>query len=101
MSNGGWIRLSGAFPRQNEIEVAVENGGTIDARSIIVDNVTASVDQGGRIFAMPTASLDATVSHGGVITYWGNPRVRRSMLDGGAVQKGTPGELTADLFDDF
>ena len=100
MSNGGWIRTSGSFPRQGEIEVEVDNGGTIDIRSIAVDRVDASVDQGGRIFTVAGASLLATVTHGGVITYWGNPRVSRSILDGGVVQKGDAGELNASLEND-
>lgn len=100
MSNGGWIRTSGSFPRQGQIEVEVDNGGSIDTRSMVVDNVTASVDQGGRILTVPGASLSARVSHGGVITYWGNPRVRRSIEDGGVVQKGEAEELTASLFED-
>ena len=100
MSNGGWIRVLGPFPRQGEIEVEVDNGGTIDTRSMVVDKITASVDQGGRIFAMPTSWLYASISHGGVITYWGNPQVKRSILDGGVVQKGEAEELTASLFED-
>ena len=100
MSNGGWIRTSGSFPRQEDIEVEVDNGGTIDIRSMPVDQVDASVDQGGRIFTLAGASLLATVTHGGVITYWGNPRVSRSILDGGVVQKGEAEELTASLYDE-
>jgi len=95
MSDGGWIRVSGAFPRQGEIEVEVDNGGTIDTRSMAVDKVTASVEQGGRIFTVPGSLLFARVSHGGVITYWGNPRVRRWIEDGGVVQKGDAEELGA------
>ena len=100
MSNGGWIRISGSFPRQDEIVVEVDNGGTIDTRSMVADKITASVDQGGRILTVPGTSLNARVSHGGVITYWGNPRVRRSIEDGGVVQKGEEEERTASLFED-
>jgi hypothetical protein len=95
MSDGGWIRISGSFPRHGEIEVEVDNGGTIDARSMVVDKVTASVDQGGRILTVPGTWLLARVSHGGAIIYWGNPQVRRSIEDGGAIQKGDAEELNA------
>src|SRR4029079_9116295 len=37
MSNGGWIRTSGSFPRQGEIEVEVDNGGAVDNCSIAID----------------------------------------------------------------
>lgn len=100
MSDGGWIRTSGNFPRQGEIEVEVDNGGTIDTRSMLIDKVIASVDQGGRILTVPGAWLFARVSHGGAITYWGNPRVRRSIEDGGVVQKGEADELKASLGND-
>src|SRR5215212_3007876 len=97
LSNGGWIRTLGEFPRQGEIEVEVSNGGTIDTRSMPADRVTASVDQGGRILTVTGVALFATVSHGGVIIYWGNGRVTRSILDGGVVQKGEADDLTASL----
>ena len=100
ISNGGWIRTIGSFPRQAEMEVEVRNGGTIDTRSMVADKVTASVDQGGRILTVPGVSLSATVSHGGAITYWGNPRVMRSIEDGGVVQKGEADELSASLLND-
>jgi len=95
VANGGWIRSEGSFPPQAEIEIAVSNGGTIDTRSMVVDRVTASVDQGGRILTVPRVLLSATVSHGGVITYWGNARVRSSIEDGGSVARGAADEINA------
>jgi hypothetical protein len=93
VANGGWIRSEGSFPRQAEIEIEVSDGGTIDTRSMVVDRVTASVDQGGRVLTVPRVSLSARVSHGGVITYWGSARVKSSIEDGGSVKKGVADEI--------
>jgi len=90
VSNGGSLQLIGVFPAQSSIEAAVEQGGTIDIRSIAADRVAASVYSGGRIFANARNTLDATIESGGVVTYWGEARdVRKSVRDGGVVQRGT------------
>jgi hypothetical protein len=97
VSNGGTVQSRGAFPAQAAIEAGVEQGGTIDIRSIGADSVTASVDAGGRIFTHPGEKLAATVVSGGVITYWGDVRVQRSVRDGGVVAKGTPADARRPL----
>ena len=88
VENGGRLVLAGDFPRQPSLAVAVSNGGALDARALAADRVTASVAQGGMIFARPLARLDAAVSHGGAITYWGDPQVQRAISHGGVVQRG-------------
>jgi len=90
VSDGGTLRADGAFPAQSAIEADVENGGTIDIRSIAADAVDASVYSGGRIFTNPRATLAGSVESGGIITYWGDVRVRKSVRDGGIVLRGTP-----------
>ncbi|HKY97870.1 MAG TPA: DUF2807 domain-containing protein [Gemmatimonadaceae bacterium] len=97
ISNGGWIRTVGSFSGQSELSARVAHGGTIDARSMLVDNVNAAVEQGGRIFTSPRTSLTANVYQGGVVLYWGNPRVQRSIRKGGVVQKGTAAEFAVPL----
>jgi Putative auto-transporter adhesin, head GIN domain len=89
VSNGGTVQSVGAFPAQAAITAAVEQGGTVDIRSIPADAVDASVDSGGRIFTTPRMTLAATIVSGGGITYWGDPRVKRAVRDGGVVAKGT------------
>jgi hypothetical protein len=89
VSNGGTLQIAGAFPAQASIEADVEQGGMIDIRSIAADAVDASVDSGGRIFTSPRETLTATIDSGGAITYWGDPRVRRSVRHGGVVVRGT------------
>lgn len=96
-SDGGRIQSRGSFPRQAEIEAAVRNGGTVDIRSMVVDRVNASVEEGGRIFAMPQVALSASIVNGGEITYWGDAHVDSSVRHGGAVTKGTAAEADKPL----
>ena len=92
VTDGGTLQSSGSFPRQAEIRVAVNDGGTIDIRSMSVDTVTASVNSGGRIFTRPQTALSASVADGGIITYWGDARVNKSIKGGGVVTRGTAAE---------
>jgi regulator of protease activity HflC (stomatin/prohibitin superfamily) len=90
VSNGGMLRTLGTFPAQASLEVAVEQGGTLDVRSIVADRVVASVYSGGRIFTNARQTLDAKVDSGGVVTYWGDvENVHKSVHNGGVVQRGT------------
>ena len=97
VADGGWIQSRGSFPRQAEIRVAVESGGTIDIRSMAVDTVTASVNSGGRIFTRPQIAMSASVADGGIITYWGAARVTRSIQRGGVITRGTAAEASQPL----
>lgn len=99
LANGGRIQSVGSFPGQADLRVAVAHGGTIDVRSMAVDRVNASVEQGGRILTVPRGSLSARVNQGGVITYWGNARVGSSVEHGGVVNKGSPEEINVPLSD--
>lgn len=97
VAHGGIIESRGNFPQQAEITVAVNNGGTIDLRSINAERVSASIDQGGRIFTSPRASMVASVSNGGKITYWGDAYVQSSVHKGGDVAKGEAGAADRPL----
>jgi hypothetical protein len=98
MAHGGSLQTLGAFPDQQSIEAHVEQGGTIDIRSLAAGRVVASVYSGGRIFTNPGKVLDATVEWGGIVMYWGDVEdVRRSVRHGGVVTRGTAEDLkTAD-----
>lgn len=95
--DGGTIEVRGGFPPRKEIRVAVSQGGTIDIRSLTVDSVSASVDQGGKILTKPQSAMIASVRQGGNITYWGDARVRSSVRQGGVVTKGTADEADKPL----
>ena len=96
-AHGGRVQSSGDVPRQSQLTVAVAHGGAIDVRSMVVDRVTASVEQGGAIFTVPRAWLFARVSQGGVITYWGDAQVRSSVGRHGGVNKGRADQINAPL----
>ena len=68
VSNGGSLQSVGAFPAQAAISAEVEQGGTIDIRSMAPAAVDASVYSGGRIFVNPREQLVGTVKSGGAIT---------------------------------
>ncbi len=104
VTGGGVIQSVGSFPRQGSIGVHVENGGTIDIRSMKVEAVAARVQSGGRILAKPQESLAAHVSQGGVVTYWGAPNVHSRVEQGGVVGRGVAadaGRPLAELGPDF
>ena len=89
VSNGGILRSVGAFPVQGSIDVHVEQGGTLDVRSLPADRVDASVYSGGRIFTSCHKTLNASVKSGGNIVYWGDVAdLHKSVKDGGAIQRG-------------
>jgi hypothetical protein len=96
-AHGGWIHTRGSFPRQAELAVTVDNGGTIDIRSMPVASLTASVLSGGRILAQPLTEMVARVVQGGNITYWGNARVRQSIEHGGVIVRGSPSDADEPL----
>ena len=89
VSNGGTLQSLGTFPAQAAIRAEVEQGGTIDIRSMAPAAVDASVHSGGRIFTNPRETLAGTVTSGGGITYWGAVRVKQTVRDGGAVARGS------------
>jgi hypothetical protein len=97
LSNGGSIQSRGSFPRQDDLAVTVNHGGTIDVRSMVANRVTAAVNHGGRILTVPQAVLAAKVIQGGAITYWGDARVSSSTEHGGVVQRGDADERDLPL----
>lgn len=99
VEDGGIVATHGDFPRQGECRAAVEDGGTIDMRSMAVTDVAATVHSGGRILTKPGGALVAKVVQGGAVTYWGSPRVASSVDHGGVVARGRPGDLGRELDD--
>lgn len=97
VSNGGAMETSGTFPQQASLAIDVDNGGAIDARALTVDEVVASVREGGMILAAPGIKMVASVDQGGVIRYWGTAKVRAAVHQGGLVEKGTPADRARTL----
>lgn len=88
VTDGGWLRCAGTFPEQASLAAAVESGGTLDLRSMKVNDVSAAIQQGGRILTEPRASLTAAIAQGGAVIYWGRPEIQRSIVHGGVVSRG-------------
>jgi len=88
VSGGGSISTSGGFAPQGHLAVAVNGGGTIDARPLNAASISAAVNGGGELLVRPRVSLAAAVNGGGHIRYWGNPSVSMAVRGGGNV---TPG----------
>jgi hypothetical protein len=97
VAHGGWIQSRGSFPRQAELGVTVDNGGTIDIRAMSVGSVTASVVSGGRILVKPLTAMVASVVEGGNITYWGDAPVTQSIEHGGVITRGDPSDADQPL----
>ena len=93
VTDGGTIATQGTFPSRTSLRAAVEDGGTIDVRSVEAQSVAALVESGGRILTRPQKTLLGSISHGGVITYWGSPNVSSQVEDGGMVTRGKPEEV--------
>jgi hypothetical protein len=99
VTDGGTIATTGTFPARENLRAAVEDGGTIDVRSVDAQSVAALVESGGRILTRPQKSLIGSVAHGGIITYWGSPDVSSQVEDGGMVTRGKPEESDQPLED--
>ena len=98
--DGGTIETRGSFPPQPKLRAAVEQGGTIDLRSLSANHVTVAVREGGRILTRPQQNLDAEIASGGVVAYWGRPHVRSSIRHGGQVYRGAADDAGKSL-DEF
>ena len=84
---GGQIRTEGAFPARGSLALAVNGGGTLDARSLRADAVAAAINGGGRIRTSPARTLAAAIRGGGAVLYTGDPRTTVSIDGGGTVSR--------------
>lgn len=88
VSDGGVIALAGNFPAQASVATAVSDGGVVDIRPLAASRVRASVQQGGVIYTRPLQEMEVAISDGGLVTYWGDARVRSAIDGGGMVRRG-------------
>jgi hypothetical protein len=87
ISGGGEVVTAGAFPAQDQLDVAVNGGGDIDMRAVRAANVDAAVRGGGDIEITAVKELNAAVSGGGSIVYHGDPQVNEAVRGGGSVSR--------------
>ena len=97
VAEGGRMTVEAGFPRHGAVAAAVTNGGRLDLRRLPVEQVSASVSQGGMIAVRPARQLSAAVSQGGNVTYWGEPAVTRSINRHGVVMRGKPEDMETPL----
>lgn len=83
--DGGTIRAGDGMAPQGDIRADVENGGTIDLRTLALRNAHATVRNGGRILVRPSHEVRAAVAEGGLIVYRRGPRVVTSVTNGGRI----------------
>lgn len=96
VSEGRSWRAEGAFPAQQAVSAAVNEGGIVDIRAVSARDVRAAVNEGGRVLVTATGSLKAAVNGGGHIAYWGNPSsIHRAISNGGAITPGDGAAATA------
>ncbi|HYD14545.1 MAG TPA: DUF2807 domain-containing protein [Allosphingosinicella sp.] len=94
VSDGGRIRVLGDFPAQPAVAASVSSGGMIDMRALEAGRLSAAVAHGGLIYARPRDTLAASISNGGLITYWGEAAsVSSTVRHGGAVVRGKAADL--------
>jgi len=88
VEGGGKIATDGGFGSQQQLVVAVDGGGRIDASNVPAQVATAAVHGGGEIRVRSVRTLTAAVNGGGLVRYWGDPAVTTVIQGGGAVQRG-------------
>ena len=99
VDDGGMVRTTGDFPARAAVAVAVNSGGSIDARSLPAEQVSAAINQGGAIFVRAGGQLNASISNGGLVTYFGNARVQTAINGGGSVVRGDAEDIDRPLAD--
>lgn len=97
VSDGGTLEVGRGFPPQPALALAVHDGGAVDARAIVADQITAAVADGGRILVRAEGDLNAVVADGGAITYWGRPRLHTQVTHGGVIRPGRPADIGLSL----
>ncbi|HEY2445619.1 MAG TPA: DUF2807 domain-containing protein [Rhizomicrobium sp.] len=88
VSGGGHIEGDGNFPGQRQLALAVDGGGTIDARAMPSQEAIAAVEGGGKIFVDAERKLTAAINGGGKIRYRGEPNLTQAIDGGGSVERG-------------
>jgi hypothetical protein len=84
---GGGIDYAPGFAPNQKVAAAVHGGGSINARSLRLDALTAAVNGGGTISAGNVSSLTAAINGGGTITYEGDPAITQAIHGGGIISR--------------
>lgn len=85
VSKGGHITLIG---KADNLNAQITTGGTIGAYHCKANQVVANIKAGGDIFCQPIALLNAKISAGGNIYYFGEPKeIQQKIALGGKLNK--------------
>jgi Putative auto-transporter adhesin, head GIN domain len=87
IDGGGQIRTEAGFAQRRMLALAVNGGGSLDARTMPADTVAGAINGGGRIRTSPLRTLAAAIHGGGAITYAGDPSTTVSIDGGGTVTR--------------
>ena len=87
IDGGGTIRTEGAFPARGTLALAINGGGSLDARAMRADTVASAINGGGRMRTSPLRNIAAVVRGGGAILYTGNPQTIVNVEGGGTVSR--------------
>ena len=88
VDGGGTIRTDGEFPLLGSLDLALNGGGTLDARGMEARSVAAALNGGGTIMTHARDELAASVNGGGAVRYRGSPEVDSDVRAGGRVEPG-------------
>lgn len=84
VNQGGHITI---FGNTDKLIASVNTGGTIAATHCVAQNAEARVKAGGDIFTQPVRKLDAKVTAGGTIHYYGDPEEEKTKTTlGGSIE---------------
>lgn len=83
VDGGGVINVAGGFAPQSHLATLVNGGGRIDARAVNAADVSAAINGGGELLVHADVRLSGAVRGGGLVRYWGNPRMKSSAIEGG------------------
>ena len=85
--DGARIEAQGSFPAQAHLAAKATDGGRVEARAIAAADVNALASDGGELEVEPRQTMTAKADDGGVVRYWGDPKVKSLIAeDGGAVR---------------
>lgn len=83
-SSGSTTKISG---KALEGEFSISSGGDIDARDLLVNDITAGASSGGNLKIHPILNLDAKASSGSAIYYYNEPKtINKRTSSGGSVK---------------
>jgi len=83
--NGGHIELKSGMSAVDALVLTIHNGGTINASTVVAQQVEAEIYNGGRIVLTACKQLDARIRNGGNVQYFGPAALVKDVINGGSI----------------